>query len=351
MAWTTPRGTVFIALAGNFASAIAKIAAFVASGSSALLSEAIHSLATITHQILLLVGLEQTERPADARHAFGHAKEIYFWAFIAAILLFSHGAGVAIYEGIQKFKNPPYLSITEWTYLALAGALAVQVGILLFLRKAPHLPADASKPVSTALTVEAYAGIAGTSLAIAGIFAADHLGMRYADALASLAVGFVMAATAAFMSLKIKSVIVGKSAGPGVRSAIRTLIGAETAPGRAIAAVHDVRTLQLGLDDVLVAANVTFREGETALAVEETTIRLDRAIKAQLPQVSYVFLAAHPGKLPDHEDGDHGDGEHGTAEHWDDVETLEAPAVTRPTSAAAPHRHEPNRKRRKKRRH
>lgn len=338
MAWTTPKGTVFIALAGNFACALAKIAAFAASGSSALLSEAIHTLAAIAHQILMLVGLEQTERPADSRHAFGHAKEIYFWAFIAAILLFSHGAGVAIYEGIQKFKNPPYIGITEWSYLALAGALAVQLGILFLLRKAPLL-AEESKPVSTALTVETYASIAGTSLALAGIFAADQLGMRYADGLASLAVGFVMAATAAFMSLKVKSVIVGQSAPPGVRSAIRNLIGAEAAPGRPIATIHDVRTLQLGLDDVLVAANVAFRDDETARSVEETTIRLDRSIKAQLPQVSHVFLAVQPLEPSDDWDGG--------AEVAD-----EAPAP--PPPAAGLHgrgAHEPHRKRRKKRRH
>lgn len=340
MAWTTPKGTVLIALAGNFGCALAKIAAFAASGSSALLSEAIHTLAAIAHQILMLVGLEQTDRPADARHAFGHAKEIYFWAFIAAILLFSHGAGVAIYEGIQKFKNPPYISITEWSYVALAGALAVQLGILVLLRRAPTVSVDESKPISTALTVEAYAGIAGTSLALAGIFAADQLGIRYADALASLAVGFVMAATAAFMSLKIKSVIVGQAAGAGVRATIRGLISAEAAPGRPIATIHDVRTLQLGLDDVLVAANVAFRDDETARSVEDTTIRLDRSIKAQLPQVRHVFLAVQPLEPTDDWDDD--------APDTPDVVPAPLPPAANPHGRAA---HEPNRKRRKKRRH
>lgn len=346
MAWLTAKGAVLTALAGNIACALAKIAGYAASGSSALLSEAIHSLAAIAHQILLLFGLQQSDRPADARYAFGHAKEIYFWSFIAAILLFSHAAGVAIYEGIQKLKAPPFLSISDGSILALAAALAVQLALLVVLRRMPATDAQ-HKPVTAAVTIEAIAGITGSAVALAGVIAAAHLGLPQADAFASLAVGFVMAATAVVMSLKIKSVIVGEAAGPGVRSAIRGLVAAETAPGRPIATIHDVRTLQLGLDDVLVAANVAFRDGESAASVEETSLRLDRAIKAQLPQVSHVFLAVQP--VDPSEAWDEDEAETDAAETIGSSRQHPAgqPHASNPASGGEPQRKRRNKKRRR----
>lgn len=304
MAPVTTKGIVSIALAGNVAIAAGKIVAYALTGSSALLSEAIHSLVAITHQTLLLFGLKHADRPADARHPFGYAKELYFWSFIAAILLFSHGAGVAIYEGIQKLKTPPFLSIAPVSYAVLVGALVLQ-GIVAFVLikdrggagvlAALSAPKD---PARVAIAVETLAAFAGLLLALAGLIATDQFGFRYGDAMASLAIGFVMAMVAAVMSLKIKNLILGEAADPALRTTLRSLVQAETGGERPLSAINDIRTLHLGPEDLLVAASVAFRPGESAQSVEATTARLQHAIMDAVPEVSEVFLEVHPAGTP-----------------------------------------------------
>lgn len=304
MAPVTTKGLVAAALGGNALAAAGKIVAYALTGSSALLSEAIHSLVAITHQILLLFGVGQANRPADARHAFGHARELYFWSFIAAILLFSHGAGVAIYEGIQKLKNPPFLSISAVSYGALLVALVVQSVLAYMLFKDRAAGAVSRDPARAALSVETLAALAGVTIALAGLLATDQLGFRYGDAIASLGVGFVMAAVAVVMCLRVRRLIVGEAANPALRSRLRTILQAETGPGRPLSAVHEIRTLHIGADDVLVAAYVQFREGETARTIEATTSRLERSIKAEAADISHVFVVVQQpddsaGQQPD----------------------------------------------------
>lgn len=297
MAPVTTKTIVAASLGSNAVSAAAKILAYALTGSSALLSEAIHSLVAITHQILLLFGIGQSERPADARHAFGYARELYFWSFIAAILLFSHGAGVAIYEGIQKLKTPPFLSIAPISYAALGVALALQIGVAFFLfrdRTVASALAAPRDPARSVLGIETLAALAGLLIALVGLIATDQFGWRYGDALASLGVGFVMAAVAVVMCLRIKALIVGEAANPALRSRLRGLLHAETGPGKPLAAVHEIRTLHLGPDDLLVAAYVQFKDGETAATVEETTARLEHSIVGYAPEVRHVFVAVQP---------------------------------------------------------
>lgn len=296
---------VAIALSGNLVAALGKIAAYAMTGSSALLSEAIHSLVAITHQILMLFGFEQAGRPGDARHAFGYAKEIYFWSFVVAVLLFSHGAGVAIYEGIQKLKSPPFLSIAPVSYAALLLALVVQIAVVVMLQRgrtssnSPSLFSETRDAMRGALALETLAAVAGISVALAGLLATDVFAMRYGDAMASLGIGFVMATVAAVMCLRIRTLLLGAAADTALRSRLRVLFAAELGANRPLAAIHDIRTLQLGPDDILVAADVTFRAGESASSVEDATTRLDRSIKADAPEVSHVFLnLQHTGGAP-----------------------------------------------------
>lgn len=298
----TTKSIVTAAVFGNAAAAAGKIAAYALTGSSALLSEAIHSLVAVTHQTLILFGIEQARRPADARHAFGYARELYFWSFIAAILLFSHGAGFAIYEGIQKIKSPPYLGISAMSYAALIVALIVQAGVAFLLTRDRTFSATLAsprEPARAALSIETVAAIAGSAIALAGLIATDEFGWRYGDAVASLGAGFVMATVAALMCLRIRGLIVGEAASPALRSRLRGLIQAEAAPGRPLSAVHDVRTMHLGPDDILVAASVAFKEGETAQSVQETTERLDHSIKGYAPEVRHVFLTVQSREAAD----------------------------------------------------
>ncbi|MFA5951178.1 MAG: cation diffusion facilitator family transporter [Hyphomicrobium sp.] len=293
-------GVVLIALGCNLGIAIAKFAAAAWTGSSAMLSEAIHSLVDTSNQALLLVGLKRSRRPADAHHPFGYSKELYFWSFIVAILLFSLGAGVAIYEGVEKIHDPHPISSPQVAYLVLAVAIALESASTYKALKefnsrrgqTPLITAlRASKdPALFTVLLEDIAALTGLVVAAIGIAVAELSGYPAADGVASIVIGLVLGAVAAFMSIEIRSLIVGEAAHPAVQAGLRDLIQTEMGEGRPIRCINDVRTMHLGPDDVLVAASVDFEDWETAASVEVTTARLELLIKSKYPEVRHLYL-------------------------------------------------------------
>ncbi len=293
-------GVVLVALGCNLAIATSKFVAYAWTGSSAMLSEAIHSLVDTSNQALLLHGLKRSRRPADEAHPFGHAKELYFWSFIVAILLFSLGAGVALYEGAEKLHDPHPIQNAHINYIVLLVAIALEgfstwkavsefnsrrgsVGIVSALR-------SSKDPALFAIVLEDVAALAGLLCALVGVFVADRFGIAEADGVASIAIGLILGFVAAFMSIEIRSLIIGEAASPDVRIGLDTIIRKETGAGRPIKAINEIRTMHLGPEDVLVAASVDFHDGETSKSVEETTARLEREIRARFPEVRRLFI-------------------------------------------------------------
>ncbi len=323
MANAQSTSVVVVALACNLAIAAAKFVAFAWSGSSAMLSEAIHSLVDTSNQALLLHGIRRSRRPADARHPFGYGRELYFWSFIVAILLFSLGAGVALYEGVEKLGNPHPLEHVYINYIVLVAAMGLEgistwKALAEFNRRRGDAGAldalRASKdPALFAIVLEDLAAMAGLLVALIGVFAADRLGIVEADGIASIVIGLILAAVAAFMSIEIKGLIVGEAASPSLRSGLRRIIAAETGPAGPIRTVNEIRTMHMGPEDVLVAASADFHDRETATSIENTTTRIERAIKARYPEVTRFFLEVQSADA--HQDsarsggGDHDDDE------------------------------------------
>lgn len=350
-------GVVIVALASNLGIAATKFAAAAWTGSSAMLSEAIHSLVDTSNQALLLIGIKRAQRPADARHPFGYAREIYFWSFIVAILLFSMGAGVSIYEGIDKLTHPHPIHDAYVTYIVLGISLLLEgvstwkavsefnkrrggAGMLAALR-------SSKDPTLFTVVLEDTAAICGLGVAFIGILAADQLGLMWADGVASIVIGLILAAVAAFMSIEIQGLIIGEATHPSVQDGLRVLVAAETGPGKPIRRINEIRTMHLGPDDVLVAASCDFQDHETARSVEATSARIEQAIRAKYPQVKRVYIEVqsdkdHAALLPEGE----------TVPPV--AQAAAAPAATaaapqaQPQPLAAQH---PNRKARKKKHH
>jgi cation diffusion facilitator family transporter len=289
-----------VALACNLGIAVAKFAAAAWTGSSAMLSEAIHSLVDTSNQGLLLLGIKRSQRPADAFHPFGYSKELYFWSFVVAILLFSLGAGVAIYEGVEKLLDPHPVTDPLVNYVVLAVAFLLEgvsaaraIGEFNRRRGSMLILAAlrASKdPALFTVLLEDIAALAGLTIATAGIAISHLTGEPTADGLASVLIGLLLGAVAAFMSVEIRSLIIGEAASPAVREGIRAAIEAELAPHGPIRAVNEIRTMHLGPADILVAASVDFEDGESAAAVEAATARVERRIKADHPAVRRFFM-------------------------------------------------------------
>lgn len=293
-------GVVVVALAANLGIAFSKFVAAAWTGSSAMLAEAIHSLVDTSNQGLLLLGIKRSQRPADAVHPFGYSKELYFWSFVVAILLFSLGAGVAIYEGVDKLLDPHPVTDPIVNYVVLAVAFALESVSAWkatdeFNRRRGEVPAlialRASKdPALFTVLLEDMAALIGLTIAAIGIAISDITGSPAADGYASILIGLLLGAVAAFMSVEIRSLIIGEAASPAVLRDIHAAIAAEQGPGHPIRTINEIRTMHLGSTDILVAASVDFEDNETAASIEAATSRIEQTIRARHPSVRRFFM-------------------------------------------------------------
>ena len=291
---------VIIALACNFGIAVAKFTAAAWTQSSAMLSEAIHSLVDTSNQALLLYGIHRSQRPADARHPFGYSKELYFWSFVVAIMLFSLGAGISIYEGFQKLRYPHPVTSFTVNYIVLAVALLLEGytawrAITEFETRrgarswfaALRLSKDAA--LFTVL-LEDIAAVSGLVIAFIGLLTVQFLGIQQADAIASILIGLILAAVAIFMSIEIKGLLVGEAASPKVQSGLREIVQSKIGPAGPLLAINEIRTMHLGPEDVLVVASVDAADGVPAEELEALTAQFERAITEKFPEVRRLYI-------------------------------------------------------------
>lgn len=291
---------VIIALGANLTIACAKFGAYLWTGSSAMLSEAIHSLVDTSNQGLLLYGTKRSERPADAKHPFGYARELYFWSFVVAVLLFALGAGFSIYEGIEKLLHPHPISDPWVNYIVLGAALVIEgfataaairefnarrgtKGVFTALR-------DSKDPSLFTILLEDVAAISGLIFAFIGVFVAHVFASSIADGVASLVIGALLASVALFLSIEVKGLLIGEAAKTEVQTGIEDLIMSEKLRNGHILAINEIRTMQLGARDVLVAASVDFDDTTSASQVKATTQRLETAIRSAFPDVRKFFI-------------------------------------------------------------
>lgn len=294
---------IIAALIGNSAIAITKFIAASITGSSAMLSEGIHSLVDTGNQGLLLYGLKRAEKPADEQFPFGHGKEIYFWSFVVAILIFSVGAGVSIYEGIRHVLHPEPMSSPTINYIVLGLAMifegvALTIAIKEFNRskgKMGYIEAvqRGKDPSLFVVVFEDAAALAGLVVAMIGIFLAQVTGIIWFDGLASIIIGLILAATAVWLAAETKGLLIGESANTKVIQGIRKL--ALNVPN--ITVVHEVLTMHMGPEFILVNINARFNNEVSAVEMSDAISELDKRIKAGYPEVKRVFVEAETRQL------------------------------------------------------
>lgn len=287
---------VIAALIGNAAIAVTKFAAAAFTGSSAMFAEAVHSVVDTGNQLLLLLGIRRSARPADATHPFGYGKEIYFWAFVVAILLFGLGAGVSIYEGIIKIRNPHPISYAYINYIVIALAMLFEaaawtVAYRAFDRERGNTPilraVRASKdPALFTVLFEDSAAMLGLLAALAGVFLSDRFGIHRADGAASLVIGGILAVAALLLAIETKGLLIGEAASDELLEAVIGMTG----QAGFVEAVNEVRTMHFGPADVLVNISVDARNSLMANEIETEVSGLEARIKAAHPEVSRVFI-------------------------------------------------------------
>ncbi|MGE0232617.1 MAG: cation diffusion facilitator family transporter, partial [Flavobacteriaceae bacterium] len=267
MAAQGSRTVIFAALAGNSLIAVTKFIAAAYTGSSAMLSEGIHSLVDTGNQGLLLYGIKRSARPPSDAHPFGHGPEIYFWSFVVAILIFAVGSGVSIYEGIAKIQEPHPIENPLINYIVLGLALVFEGGAWFIAYRAfqatrgkrGYFEAVRLSKDPTVFTVlfEDTAAMLGLIVAGAGIFAADYLALPWLDGAASIAIGLILAGTAILLAIETKGLLIGESAAPEVVKGIREIVSAASC----VNAINEIRTMHQGPNEVLLAVSIDFKDG------------------------------------------------------------------------------------------
>lgn len=289
---------IFAALAGNTLIAITKFVAAAITGSSAMLSEGIHSLVDTGNQMLLLYGLKAAKKPADERFPFGHGKEIYFWSFVVAILIFAVGAGVSLYEGVLRVMEPEPLEHVLLNYIVLGFALLFEGGAWFMAMKefgavkgnAGYIEAvrAGKDPTMFVVLFEDSAAMLGLLVAFIATALSQLTGNTIFDGIASIIIGLILGGTAIWLAYETKGLLIGESAAPHVVAGIRAI--ATDTPE--IDAMNEVLTMHMGPDNILANISIDFRDDLSADEVEIIIADIDRRIKQVYPQVKRVFIEA-----------------------------------------------------------
>lgn len=289
---------IYAALAGNSAIAVTKIAAAMITGSSAMLSESIHSLVDTGNQSLLLYGMRRAGRPADDRHPFGYGREIYFWAFVVAILIFAVGAGLSIYEGVHKVQHPTPITNVFVNYIVLTIAMLFEGGAWWIAFRAFEstrgkrslLAAvrESKDPSIFTVLLEDTAAMLGLVIAFVGIALGQWLEIPELDGIASIGIGCILAGAAMLLATETKGLLIGEGADAEVIEEIRRAIGSQSAIER----VNEILSVHLGPDDILVNVSLEFRDGLEIGAIERHTTAIEREIKARIPGARRIFIEA-----------------------------------------------------------
>jgi cation diffusion facilitator family transporter len=289
---------IIAALLGNSLIAVTKFAAAAHTGSSAMLSEGVHSLVDTGNQALLLFGLEQSRKPPDDDFPFGHGKEVYFWSFVVAILIFAVGAGVSLYEGVIRVMSPHPVENVIVNYIVLALAMVFEGGAWFFaLKEFGRVKGNRSyiaavqqgkDPTFFVVLFEDSAAMLGLMVAFVGVWLGDVTGIAIFDGLASIIIGLILGGTAAWLAYETKGLLIGERANREVVDGIRRIVRAQPA----VRHVNEVLTMHMGPEFILVNISVDFADSLRVGEVEETAAHMDHQIKTHFPNVKRVFIEA-----------------------------------------------------------
>lgn len=287
---------VYAALAGNLAIAATKFAAFALTGSSAMLTEAIHSSVDTGNQGLLLLGLARARKPPSQTHPFGYGMEVYFWAFVVALLIFALGGAFSIYEGVLKILRPEPIARAWINFVVIGLAMLFEGGSFLVAwkefkvirRGAPFFQAirRSKDPSIFAVLLEDGAALAGLAIAALGVAGTSLFHIAWADGAASVAIGVLLVLVAIFLANETRSLLTGESASPRIVAEVRALLEADPR----VDDVAEVLSMHLGPQEILLGVTLDFRDTLTAVEIEQAGDDFAQAIRAIDPRITRVFV-------------------------------------------------------------
>ena len=293
---SSSKKVIYAALAGNLLVAVTKFIAAFMTGSSSMISEGVHSLVDTGNEALLLYGYSRAGLRPDAHHPLGYGRELYFWSFIVALLLFALGAGVSLYEGIQHIAAPTPIENGLVNYVVLSCSFLFE-GISWWIALKSFRASKGSMPYLEAITkskdppsfmvlLEDSAALVGIMIAATGIWTADHFGIPAIDGAASILIGTVLAVTAALLARESKGLLIGERASEAINNSILSL--AESQPG--VEGANGVITVHLSPDQIVATLSLEFSDALCTPQIEDSVMELERRIREKHPQIISLFV-------------------------------------------------------------
>ena len=289
---------IYGAIGANVAIAATKFVVAGITGSSAMLSEGIHSAVDTFNGVLLLVGIRLSQRPATPEHPFGHGKELYFWSLIVAVLIFGLGGGVSFYEGIQHIRKPEPMRDPTWNYVVLALAFVFEgTSFLIALRQfrvqARGVPfwralGQSKDPTTYTVLAEDSAALIGLAVAALGIYLSHRFGMPELDGAASVVIGLLLAGVAVLLIGQARGLLIGEGIRPETARAIRSLAMEQPS----VSDVGHVLSMYIGPDEVLAIVDVNFKEGTATGEAADAITAIEGQVRARFPMIRRLFIEA-----------------------------------------------------------
>ncbi len=289
---------IYGAIAANVAIAATKFAVAGITGSSAMLSEGIHSAVDTFNGVLLLVGIRLSQRPPTVEHPFGHGKELYFWSLIVAVLIFGLGGGVSFYEGIQHIRHPEPMQDPTWNYVVLGLAMLFEgasflVALRQFRAQSRGMPfwraLDQSKdPTTYTVLAEDSAALLGLAVAALGIYLSHRLDLPVLDGAASVVIGLLLAGVAVLLISQARGLLIGEGIRPETARAIRSLAMEQPS----VSNVGRVLSMYIGPDEVLAIVDVNFKEGTATGDAADAITAIEQQVRARFPMIRRLFIEA-----------------------------------------------------------
>lgn len=289
---------VYAAIIGNFAIAVLKFVAAGISGSSAMLSEGIHSLVDTGNGGLLLLGMKRSRRPPTPQHPFGYGKSVYFYTLIVAVLIFGVGGGISIYEGILHVVHPVEMGDPTLSYIVLGLAIIFEASVFLIAlhefrrvkgRKSFWKEVRSSKdPTTFTVLFEDSAALAGLVVALVGIFVGHALEMPVFDGLASIFIGLILCGVATILIIESKGLLLGESVDPAIRESVLSVIAQDPD----VLQVARMMSMHVGPDEVLLNIDIHFRRDMQSGEVVHVVKRIEKAVSDQHPEIKYLTIEA-----------------------------------------------------------
>ncbi len=291
--------TVYWALSANIAIAILKFVAAGFTGSSAMMSEGIHSTVDSANELLLLLGIHRSKKIPDKTHPFGYGQEIYFWSLIVSILIFGLGGGMSIYEGIKHIQQPEELVNLVWNYAVLGGAflfegtsfvIAVRTlnqnkGIRGTFFQRVRISKD---PTRFVVIFEDGAALGGLTIAAIGVFLDHHYDLPVADGIASILIGLLLSYVAVVLVIESRNLLIGESMQPYIVDDIMKLVRED----RNVETLSRPLTMHMAPDEVLLALDVQFVHQLSSAEITDTINRLERNIRKNFPEIKRIYIEA-----------------------------------------------------------